>query len=164
MKPKSRILTGLAAGIAALGLTACGGGGGGPAYDPESPEGMAQMYRDSVMELARQKSGLLIAMANEEVALDEAAFVKAAGDLAAIAAMMPEGFENQTLVAGSRTDPAIWDNWDDFESKLVALADATAALAEAAANGGFAAAQGMVRETTGNCGNCHRPYRLPEAG
>ena len=161
MKTRTGILKLFAAGIAAATLSACGGAGG-PSYDPESPEGEAQMYRDSVMELARQKAGLLIAMANEEVELDEAVFVQSAADLAALAAMMPAGFQNQTLVAGSRSDPAIWDNWDDFQSKFEALIDATAGLADAAANGGFSAAQGMVRQTTSNCGNCHNPYRLPE--
>lgn len=162
MKIRSRIITILSTGFACASLTACGGGGGGPSYDPESPEGEAQMYRNSVMELARQKSGLLLAMANEEIARDDAVFVKAANDLAAIAAMMPDGFENQTLVAESRTSPDVFDNWSDFESKLDALIDATAALAAAADSGGFAGAQAMVRTTTGNCGNCHRPYRLPE--
>ena len=163
MKIRTGIFTIVSAAIALITLTACGGGAAGPSYDPESPEGEAQMYRNSVMELARQKSGMLIAMANEEIEVDEAAFVQAAADLAALAAMMPAGFENQTLVDESRTDPAVFDNWDDFESKFEALIDATADLAATAENGGFAAAQGMVRTATGNCGNCHRPYRLAEA-
>lgn len=162
MKIRATILKLMGASALLAALSACGGASG-PSYDPESPEGSAQRYRDSVMELARQKSTVLLGMAREEMALDEAVFVEAAEDLAALSSMMADGFENETLVAESRTDPAVWENRADFDEKLDALVTATAELAEAARTGGFAAAQGMVQSATSqNCGSCHRAYRLPE--
>jgi cytochrome c556 len=163
MKTRATILKSLGASALLAALTACGGGASGPSFDPESPEGSAYLYRESVMELARQKSALLLGMAREEMPLDEAAFVKAAADLAALSDMMIEGFATEALVEESRTDPAVWENRDDFESKIDALVAATAELAETAQSGGFAAAQGMVQPATSqNCGSCHRAYRLPE--
>lgn len=162
MMIRAKILNTLGAGTMLAALAACGGGGG-PSYDPDSPEGSAYIYRHAVMELASAKATILLEMAREERELDEAAFVEAAGDLAALAGMMIDGFENETLVAESRTDPSVWENWDDFESKMNDLVTAAAGLAEAAETGGFAAAQGLVSETTQNCGACHRPYRMAEA-
>jgi cytochrome c556 len=142
-------------------LTACGGGG--PSYDPDSPEGKAYVYRDSVMEVADAKARLLVGMVREEIELDEAVFAKATADLAALSTMMIYGFENKTLVEESRTDPAVWENWDDFKDKVDSLVQATAELADTAEKGGFAAAQGLVQPTVQNCGGCHRSYRLSAA-
>jgi cytochrome c556 len=141
-----------------VGLAACADDG--LPYDPESPEGKAYIYRHSVMELIDAKSSLLVGMARQEIALDESVFAQAAADLAALSAMTSDGFENHTLVEGSRTSPAVSENWDDFQQKLNDLVQATAELADAAQRGGFAAAQGLVQPTMQNCGGCHRPYRL----
>ncbi len=109
MMIRAKILNTLGAGTMLAALAACGGGGG-PSYDPDSPEGSAYIYRHAVMELASAKATILLEMAREERELDEAAFVEAAGDLAALAGMMIDGFENETLVAESRTDPSVWEN------------------------------------------------------
>lgn len=159
-----QILRTLATGSAFALLAACGGGGSsGPSFDPESPEGAAYIYRQAVMDLANVKGRLMLSMAREEVEIDEAAFIEAAQDFAALSAMMIDGFENQTLVAESRTDPAVWENWSDFEAKMGALEQASAELAETAASGGFDAARGLVQSTMRSCGDCHNPYRVSDA-
>jgi cytochrome c556 len=159
MKIRSTILTTtVILGFATL--AACGGGGGS---DPETPEFEAYKYRDSVMHAASTKMALINGMAREQIPLDEAKFVKATADLKALAGMMLEGFENKTLVPESMTEPAVWENWDDFQSRMNNLVTAADALAMAAANGGFQAARGLVTASPGgtssNCGGCHTTYR-----
>lgn len=152
-------LTGTAFGL--LLLAACGGGG--MTEPDDSPEGQAYDYRHSLMHLAAAKMALIGGMAREEMPLDEARFVQATADLAALAGMNLEGFEmTQGVAAGSRALPAIWENWDDFQQRNTDFVDATMALAEAAAAGGFAQAQGLVQGTASTCGGCHRGYRQRE--
>ena len=149
----------LGAGIGFALLTACGGGMGGPQFDPESPGGEAYLYRESIMTLVADKMGLIGGMAREEIPLDEAKFVKATHDLAALSGMLMEGFENDTIVPGSRSMPDIWSNMDDFKAKAMDFETAAKGLAAAADSGGFASAQGLVQGTAGTCGGCHRSYR-----
>ena len=146
--------------IAFAALAGCAGGG--PSYDPDSPEGLAYEYRDAVMYLAGARMQLINNMAREQIELDEAAFVKAATELAMLTAMMPEGFETDVLVAESLSEPSIWENMDDFNARMNNAIEATAALAEAAQTGGFAAARQLVvtsPTTSSNCSNCHNAYR-----
>ncbi|MDX1563343.1 MAG: cytochrome c [Gammaproteobacteria bacterium] len=145
-----------------LALTACGGGGG-PSVDTDSPEWRAFEMRQGVMHIAEQKVLQIRAMANGEEPMDEAVFAKATADLAAVAGMMLDGFETQVIVAESRAEPAIFDNWADAEAKAAELQAAATQLAEAAATGGFAAAEGLVQGATQNCSkSCHSSYRGPE--
>jgi cytochrome c556 len=159
MNTRSKIQT-IIAIFGFVTLAACGGGGGS---DPETPEYQAYEFRDSVMHAASTKMALINGMAREQIPLDEAAFVKATADLKALSGMMLEGFENPTLVPESMAEPAIWENWDDFEARMNNLITATDALAAAAANGGFQAARGLVTASAGgtssNCGGCHTTYR-----
>jgi cytochrome c556 len=149
--------------LASVALVACGGGG--PSYDPDSAEGAAYELRHSVMHVAGVKMELINMMAREQVPIDEAAFADAARQLAVLTTMMPEGFEDELTVAESRLDPAVWENKADFDRRMEAAIEATAALAETAETGGFAAAQALVVASPGlssNCSGCHNTYRLPE--
>jgi cytochrome c556 len=158
MKIASSRLTVLGAGLSFVLLAACGGGGGPPA-DADTPEGQAFEFRDAVMHVAAYKLETVGGMAREEIPLDEAVFVKSTADLAAAAGMIVEGFQTEGIATGSRALPDIWSNWDDFQKKANDTAQSTAALAEAAANGGFAAAQSLVQPAQQSCGACHRAYR-----
>jgi cytochrome c556 len=149
----------LVLGFAAL--VACGG----PSYDPNSPEGQAYESRHEIMEEAGTRMELINNMARETIPLDEAAFATAVAELASLTARMPEGFEQVWIVPGSRSDPAIWENKSDFDSRMEAAIAATASLAEVMENQGFAAAQAMVVSnptTSSNCSGCHNTYRLSE--
>lgn len=155
MNNTSKIFTLTGAAFGLLLLAACGGA----MVEDDSAEYQAYQYRESLMTLAANRMALIGGMAREEVPLDEAAFVEATTQLAALATMTLDGFENQTLVAASRTLPDVWENWDDFQQKNADFVEATQGLADAAADGGFAAAQGLVQGTAGTCGGCHRMYR-----
>ena len=163
MKTGSRLPGLLALTLGFAALAACGGGG--PSYDPDSPEGRAFELRDAIMHVAGVKMELINNMARETIPIDEAAFVAAAEQLAVLTSMMPEGFTEELTVAESRSDPAIWGNKADFDQRMEAAISATARLAETAATGGFPAAQALVVASPGissNCSGCHNTYRLPE--
>lgn len=144
-------------------LVACGGGG--PSYDEDSPEGQAYELRHAVMHVAGVRMEFINNMAREQIPVDEAAFVKAVGELAALTGMMREGFEEELTVAESRAEPTIWENKADFDQRMDAAIAATARLAEAAETSGFEAARALVvtnPTTSSNCSGCHNTYRASE--
>ena len=151
----------MASAFGFLLLSGCGGGG--PMVDEDAPGFEAYEYRHSLMHLAANRMGLIGGMAREEIPLDEAQFVEATAQLAMLAKMNMAGFEmGDEIVAQSRALPDIWTNMDDFKQKDQDFVDATQRLADAAADNGFAAAQGLVQGTASTCGSCHRAYRKRE--
>lgn len=160
MKTRSRHLTTFGMGLVLATLAACGGGGGS---DEDTPEFMAYEVRHSVMHLLEYNTRIINNMYRGETEVDEAAFLKATQNLAALAGMIYDGFDNQTIVPESRAKPDIWENWDDFKSKGDALIDGANALAQATETGGFEAAKSQVEGAVSTCNSCHRPYRASEA-
>ena len=138
-------------------LAACGGPAQAPVDD--TPEGAAFQYRRSVMQSIAYKVGQLRGMAQGEIPVNEALFVKHANDVATLGGMLPEGFIPNSAVEGSAALPEIWTNMPDFQSKAMALSNSAQALAAAAQQNGFEAAKGMVQAVGSACGDCHRPYR-----
>lgn len=164
MKTVSKTLGKATLILGLVGLVACGGASG-PSYDPDSPEGQAYEYRHALMFVAGAKMEFINNMARELIELDEAAFVKAATELAVLTSMMPDTFDNQTLVAESRTEPSVWENQDDFDARMDNALEATTRLVEALETGGFAAGQALVTASVGtssNCSGCHNTYRKGE--
>lgn len=139
-------------------LASCGGGGTAQAPVDDSPAGQAFQYRRAVMQSIAYKVGQIRGIAQGEIAGDQATFVKHATDVAALGAMIPEGFIPNSAVAGSAALPEVWTNMADFQAKSMALANAAQALATAAQSN-FESAKGMVQSVGGTCGDCHRPYR-----
>jgi cytochrome c556 len=148
----------IAVAAAALLITAGCGGGGGAAAD-DTPEGRAYVFRHSVMELLAQKVGMMRGMANGEIPLDRAAFVKSASDAATLAGMATEGFEQEGIVAMSRATPEIWANMADFDSRAQTMIDAVTAVANAAQGGDIDGAQELLGDVGSTCGGCHNTYR-----
>lgn len=145
---------------AALLVGACGGGGGA-AVEDDSPEGRAYMYRHAVMELVAANNAILGGMARGEIPDDQARFTRAATNLAALAGMLPEGFEQEGIAAGSRALPEIWMNMSDFDQKAADFANAARGVAAAATGGNFQQAKELAGGIGMACGACHRPYRAP---
>jgi cytochrome c556 len=154
-------------------VTACGPAGEdaatGPAamVDTESAEYAAMEYRQGLMHVIAYKAGRLRGMADGDIPVDEAAFVKAANDLVAATEMLaeafPEGSDSESLAGASNALPDIWDDWNEFLEHQTALQTAARMVAEQAQRGGFAAAQETASEQIGPaCGGCHRPYRQRE--
>lgn len=156
--------------VAALAVSACGqapdGGAGGPqaGVDTESPEYAAMEYRQGLMHVIAFKAGQVRGMAEGEIPVDEAVFLKSANDLVAAAAMLdeafPEGTDSESLPGASSALPDIWSDREAFVERRTALQEAARTVAEQARAGGFAAAQTAAAEQIGPaCGGCHRPYR-----
>ena len=144
-------------------LSACqgqSGGGGAAAVDPDSPEGRAFLFRQAVMRVAANKSATIGGMARGEIPVDEAVFAKSLNDLVVVAGMITEGFMPQGAPEGSRALPEIWTNWADFQQKGQDLVTAVQGVADATRTGGFAAGSPLVQGMAGNCGGCHRTYRM----
>ncbi|MFN2288497.1 MAG: cytochrome c, partial [Chromatocurvus sp.] len=59
----------------------------------------------------------------------------------------------------TRAKPEIWDNMDDFESKLDDLRDAAASLDEAVEGGDRKNIANAVKDTGGTCKACHDEYK-----
>lgn len=162
------------AGIAGLALlmVACsqaprGGGEGSQAaagVDTDSAEYAAMRYRQGLMQVIAYKAGRLRGMADGDIPVDEAVFLKSANDLAAAAGMLNEAFlegsDSESLAGHSNALPDIWNDWNAFGERRSALQSAARTVASQAQNGGFAAAQAAAAEQIGPaCGGCHRTYR-----
>jgi len=85
---------------------------------------------------------------------------KAAEDIQAGAAKIPALFPKGSTHENSRALPAIWENWDKFESLSKEMGTKAGELAAAAKSGGNvgAAADAMF----GNCKSCHDDFRKPD--
>ncbi len=143
-----------------LPLFGCGQGGSGAKAEAEdTPEQEAFDFRTGLMDSLSWKVGKLRGMAGGDIPIDNAAAVKHARDVAAIAGMLTEGFIPNSIVKGSAALPEIWMNFSDFQQKAGDLQMAATALADAAQANGFEAAKGMVQPVGQACGGCHRPYR-----
>lgn len=120
--------------------------------------------RQEHMKAMGAQLGILGKMAQGETPYDAAAASEAAAELSALAVGLteaegwwPEGTDN-TSGADTKALPAIWENMDDFESKMDDLVTAAAAM-EAVAGDGLEAVQGEMRTIGGACGACHSDYR-----
>ena len=140
-------------------LAACGGGGMAAPEVPDTPEGRAFEFRTALMNTLAWKVAQARGMAQGEIPVDEALFVKHANDIATLGGMLTEGFIPNSAIEGSAALPEVWTNMADFQQKAADFQSAAQALATAAQQNGFEAAKGMVQAVGSGCGNCHRPYR-----
>ncbi|MFW2541670.1 c-type cytochrome [Primorskyibacter sp. 2E107] len=76
------------------------------------------------------------------------------------ATLFPEGTDAMSI-EGTRAEPAIWENFGDFESKWAALGEA-AASAQNVVAGGKDAVGPALGQLGGACKACHDTYRAPE--
>jgi len=148
----------------ALLLSACGQpGGGGAAVDMDTPEYRAMAYRQSLMHVIAFKAGRVRGMADGNIPVDEAEFLRSAGELATLAGMIEDGAmpgSDSESLPGSNALPDIWNDLADFGQRAADLGAAAAAVASQAQAGGFQAAQVAASENIGPaCGGCHRTYR-----
>lgn len=147
------------AALTALGMTAFALQAK-PAPAPAGP-GAAQLVaaRQAGMDLSATSVNLLKGASANGTPLKSLAF--SANGLAKWAAAMPALFAPSTKGQPSRAKPEVWTNPADFAAKADAFAQATKALAAAAAaedKDGFASALASVG---GACKGCHDSYQAP---
>ena len=129
--------------------------------DDASAEERAFVYRDSLFHVLGWKTTILFDMAKGNRAQDPALFAATAREIAMLAPFIPEGFIPNSVVEESLALPEIWENFDDFKEKASDLEKAALNLADVAEKD-YKKATGMLRKFAGNCGGCHREYKVDE--
>ncbi|UYV39249.1 cytochrome c [Rhodobacteraceae bacterium D3-12] len=119
--------------------------------------------RQAQMTLYAFNLGLLGGMAKGAIDYDAEAATGAASNLAALAMsdqsrMWPKGSDTDALGDATAALPSIWAEGSDVGAKAKAMADAAAAMKEAA-GGGLQSLQGAMAAVGGGCGGCHKAYR-----
>lgn len=116
-------------------------------------------YRNGVMTAIGWNFGPMVAMVKKEMPYDAAQFALRAERVAFLATLPMEGFVPATKDVKSHAKPAVWDNLDDFRSRMQDLETNTAALAAAAKDaqdlGAVVPAFAKVGDT---CKGCHDEY------
>ncbi len=119
-----------------------------------------QSYRQSIFALVGMNFGPIAAMVKGDIPWDEDAMEGYADDLEEIVDLdLLRGFAPGSEKGTTRAKPEIWDNMDDFESKLEDLRDAAAALDEAVEEGDRKEIANAVKNTGGACKACHDEYK-----
>lgn len=116
-------------------------------------------YRNGVMTAIGWNFGPMVAMVKKEMPYDAAQFALRAERVAFLATLPMEGFVPATKDVKSHAKPALWDNLEDFRSRMQDLETNTAALAAAAKDaqdlGAVVPAFAKVGDT---CKGCHDEY------
>ena len=121
--------------------------------------------RQSHMTLYSFNLGTLGGMAQDKIPYDATMADAAAKNLAALAGIDQMGYwvegTDAETIEGSKAKAEIWADMADFESKEMALAEASTALAEVAGTDldSLKAAFGDVGKA---CGTCHETYRVSD--
>lgn len=122
--------------------------------------------RNAQMTLYSWNLGMLGGMAKGSVEYDAAKASAAASNLAALAAMSPqgmwpEGSDSFAMEGKTRAMPEIWTTYPAISEKGAALKDAAAKLA-AVAGDGLDALKGGIGDVGKACGDCHKQFRVPK--
>ncbi len=119
-----------------------------------------QSYRQSYFTLVAMNFGPIGAMVKGEMPWDDAMLKTFADDLGALAAMdVSRAFTPGSEQGPTRAMPCIWDNPDDFRTKLGDMREALVALQQAAGSGDREAVAGAVGTAGKACKACHDEYK-----
>ncbi len=120
-------------------------------------------YRQSVYTMIGWNFGPMVNMVKNKTPWDSAEFAQRAERIAFLAPQLLEGFpEGSDQGAETEAKPEIWQNMDDFKSKMSDLVRETKALAEVAKAGDEAKTREQFKKTAGACKSCHDKYRSEE--
>jgi len=90
---------------------------------------------------------------------DPAAVIDPANRIAAAAGQIPSLFPSGSGKGDDAADPAIWQQFGDFQGKATNLQNQAAMLAAAAQAGDLATVRAQYDKVVQACGDCHKPYR-----
>ena len=121
---------------------------------------MQQSYRQSWFALVAFNFGPMASTVKGEIPWDQAAMQRWADDLAALSTMnVARGFTEGSEKGTTRAKPGIWDNMEDFQSKLDDMKSAAAELQKTVAGGDREAIAAQVGATGKTCKACHDEYK-----
>lgn len=119
-----------------------------------------QAYRQSIFAIISANFGPIAAMVKGDIPWDQDAMERYAEDMEATVHLdLARGFAPGSEKGTTRAKPEIWDNMDDFVSKLEDLRSATSALDKAVHKTDRSAIANAVRDTGGTCKACHDEYQ-----
>ncbi len=130
-----------------------------PEQDP------AVIARKSQFRLFAHHLGTMGNMARGTTEYDAELAAAAARNLSLVASQdqatfWPSGTDTESI-EGTRALPVIWDNMDEFASRLENLRTAASRMEDVAGTD-LASLQGRMKEVSDACGACHRDFRQPE--
>ena len=119
-----------------------------------------QSYRQSYFALLAAHFGPMVAMVKEEMPWDDARMAGYANDLAAVSSLdLMRGFAPGSEKGTTRAKPGIWDNTEDFTSKLEDMRKAAGDLQSVAGGGDREAIAAAVGAAGKTCKACHDEYK-----
>lgn len=117
-------------------------------------------YRQSLFAVMGANFGPMSSMIKGEMPWDDAAFQGYASDLATAASLdLMRGFPTGSDQGQTRARPEIWQNLDDFQSKIDTLREESEKLALVATTADKRAILKQFQKTGGTCKNCHDDYK-----
>lgn len=90
---------------------------------------------------------------------NQAEFAKRAARVSFYSQQLLEGFPPGSRTGRSEAKPGIWTHWPDFEAKMQAFENASAAMAQTARGTDEAATKAAFAKTAETCKSCHDKYR-----
>jgi len=76
--------------------------------------------------------------------------------------MILAAFKQRVVEGPTDAKPDIWENWEEFEKKVMALQQESAKLVKAARSMEKGAFGAQLKKTGKACGNCHKKFRKPK--
>lgn len=121
----------------------------------------AVAYRQQALQLVRENFAHMAGMVRGEIEFDGDMFEKRAQTLYHLSHVPWDGFryagENHRGSGDAKS--AVWQNWDDFESRIAQFQEDARNLAEAATSHELSDVRGQFMSTARNCQQCHDRYR-----
>lgn len=125
-----------------------------------SPAERAVTYRQGVFHAIAWNFGPMSGMVKGEIPFDAKAFALKAERVAFLSTLPLEGFVPDSLVGKSEAKPEIWDNMDDFKSRMQTFETEAAKLAEVAKGAGAVAdVKPQFGKVGQACKDCHDKYK-----
>jgi cytochrome c556 len=154
---RSRPLTlAVAAAAAAVGTLAFG-----VAFAQQPSKGeQAVKYRKALYQVIVWDVGPLGAMAQDKIPFDAKDFARRAEHVAYLTPLLADAYPAESReVADTKLKPEMWSNRADFDRKMNALVDKSAALNAAAKTSDEAKMKAAFFEMGNACKDCHDKYR-----
>ncbi len=128
--------------------------------DAQNKAADAVHYRQDIMGVIGWNFAPMGAMVKKKIAWDATAFAMRAERLQFLSTQVLEGFQNSAS-GGVETDAKadIWNNFDDFKSKLSDFVAESKALNEAAKTGDETKMKDQFKKTADSCKACHDQYK-----
>lgn len=130
------------------------------AHSDDAPGSDAFAYRSGGFHMIKTWFVPMGGAVKGKIPYDAESFAESARNVAALASMMPAGFEDSTLHPSSEALPVIWENKADFDEKMQAFISASQTLAStASAASEVSQVKGAFIDVAKTCKGCHKAYR-----